>query len=112
MKALFLTIALMIPAASVLSDTAIPADAQPDVGRRISVIGRGSVWFTDSGDIWVSIQGKDHPYVTGIISNADSRKFPNLRTYSGQTLALAGVVKLTPHGPQILVTDPSQLQVK
>ena len=101
-------------ATSAFAETIAPVDASGYVGASVSVEGVVSqVSTSNRGTTFLNFGGRypNHVFYAVIFRN-NAHKFPDVHALEGKTVAIKGEVELYKGKPQIIVTSPSQIELR
>lgn len=114
MRALLLTVALLMTALPARAQTFAPGDAKAHVGETITVEAPVSdIFKARSGTTFVDLGGRypDNGFAAVIFAD-DAAKFPNVGTLEGRTVAISGPVVLYRGRAEIILNSADQLKIK
>jgi len=115
MRPFALAIALLaIPVAS-MAATYAPSDAAAHIGESATVEGVVSGTHIDdrSGVGFINMGGRyPNQTFTGFIPRTALDRFGDLRRYDGKTIGITGTIRDYKGKPEIIVSDPRQIQPK
>jgi DNA/RNA endonuclease YhcR with UshA esterase domain len=90
------------------------SDAAKHVGENATVSDRvDGVHQSGKGNIFLNMGGKyPNQAFTAYIPSNNAGEFPNYQRYDGKTVAVSGKITLYRGKPEIIVTSPSQVNVR
>lgn len=115
LKVLFSAVGLaLVLVASAQAETITPHQAAQFIGHPVTVEGVVSQVSTSrGGTIFINFGGRypNHVFYGVIFRNSASR-FPELHSLEGRAVAISGKVKLHKGKPQIVLSSPSQIELR
>ena len=107
-------IALSCSGAAAFAETISPSQAIDHVGEQVTVEGvLEQVSVISSGTIFLNYGGRYPNHIFyGVIFGDNAGAFPDLSALEGNVVALNGTIELYKGKPEIILTDPSQIEPK
>lgn len=97
-----------------VAETISPPEAAQHVGSTATVEGVVSqVSISRKGTIFINFGGRYPNHVFyGVIFKGNAGRFPNAQTLEGHTVAISGTIKSYEGKPEIIISSPSQIEVR
>jgi DNA/RNA endonuclease YhcR with UshA esterase domain len=96
------------------AETISPQDAARHIGKETTVEGVVSeVSSSAGGTTFINFGGRFPNHIFyAVIFRSSAKQFSGVRKLKGKTVAVSGVLKLHKGKPQIILSDPNQIEVR
>jgi hypothetical protein len=111
MKPILLTVAISLAASPVLADTISPSHAMTDLGQNEIVEGTAHIQDGAGGGAAIELTGAGGGSLRIIIPERVKATLPDLSSYEGKIVDVAGSIESGDHGVQITVYHANQLKL-